>query len=200
VTGCLQNGRREAAEYFARRGAHLDLEGAAGVGRLDVVQSFFDDDGRVKSTATPQQMQDGFSWACEFGRTSVVEFLLRRGMAVDAKLKHYGQTGLHWAAYGGHFETAKLLLDRGAPVDVKDESFGGTPLGWSLYSWGDVAESESGPYYEVVALLSRAGARLDHPWYAVDPLRQRALERAQSDPRMRAALGGQLARNADQTN
>src|SRR5688572_19708261 len=40
VNGCLHNGRGEAAEFFASRGARLDLEGAAGVGRLDVVQGF----------------------------------------------------------------------------------------------------------------------------------------------------------------
>jgi len=38
---CLANGRPEAAEYLASRGAPVDFESAAGVGRLDVVQSFF---------------------------------------------------------------------------------------------------------------------------------------------------------------
>ena len=52
VNGCLHNGRGEAAEFFASRGARLDLEGAAGVGRLDVVKSFFNDDGSLKPTAT----------------------------------------------------------------------------------------------------------------------------------------------------
>jgi hypothetical protein len=35
VNDCLHNGRGEAAEYLATCGARLDLEGAAGVGRLD---------------------------------------------------------------------------------------------------------------------------------------------------------------------
>src|SRR5215468_6876118 len=60
VNGCLHNGRGEAAEYFASRGARLDLEGAAGVGRLDVVKSFFKEDGILKPSATQQQMKDGF--------------------------------------------------------------------------------------------------------------------------------------------
>jgi hypothetical protein len=189
VVGCLHNGRKEAAEFLAARGAHLDLEGAAGVGRLDVVQSFFNVDGSLKSDATPQQMQDGFAWACEFGRTSVVDFLLQRGMAMDARLKHHGQTGLHWAAYGGHVDTVKLLLDRGAPVDAKDETFGGTPLGWALYFWGDLTEGELDRYYEVVTLLVRAGSKLDPQWYAEDQGRNRCLDKARSDPRMRTALG-----------
>src|SRR5262249_35734802 len=36
IRDCLANGRGRAAEFIAARGAKLDLEGAAGVGRLDV--------------------------------------------------------------------------------------------------------------------------------------------------------------------
>ncbi len=70
VNGCLANGRDDAAEFLASRGAPLDLEGAAGVGRLDIVKSFFNPDGSLKETATMAQMKDGFTWACEYGRTS----------------------------------------------------------------------------------------------------------------------------------
>jgi len=184
VNGCLHNGRGEAAEFLASRGARLDLEGAAGVGRLDVVKSLFQD-------TKPQQLKAGFAWACEFGRTSVVDFLLQSGMEPDAKLKHDGQTGLHWAALGGHLETVRLLLERGAPVDAKDESYGGTPLGWALYGWGGRTE-DRGAYYEVVTLLARAGAELDPQWYEDDEDRRRAVERLRSDPRMQAALRGEM--------
>ena len=84
VNGCLHNGRGAAAEFLASRGARLDLEGAAGVGRLDVVTGFFTDEGRLKPTATEQQAKDGFAWACEFGRTSVVECLLGNGRCIVA--------------------------------------------------------------------------------------------------------------------
>jgi hypothetical protein len=194
VNGCLHNGRGEAAEFFARCGARLDLEGAAGVGRLDVVKSFFRDDGSLKPPGTQQQMKDGFAWACEFGRTRVVEFLLHKGMEVDAKLKHDGQTGLHWAALHGHADTIKLLLARGASVDAKDERYGGTPLGWALYAWGNATQrhAERGRYYEVVALLVRAGAMLDSQWYEDDEDRRRAATKMGSDPLMLAALGGKM--------
>jgi ankyrin repeat protein len=172
VNGCLRNGRGAAAEFFASRGARLDLEGAAGVGQLDVLKSFFNHDSSLRPPATEQQMRDGFAWACEFGRTSVVDFLLQRGMEVDAKLRHHGQTGLHWAAHGGHVDTVKLLLERGAPVDAKDESFGRTPLGWALFTWSKgnatVREAERERYYEVTALLVRAGASIDPKWYEDD--------------------------------
>jgi len=193
VNGCLHNGRKEAAEYFAAHGAKLDLEAAAGVGRLDVVKSFFKADGSLKRVATQQQLQDGFAWACQFGRTEVVDFLLNHGIELDAKLKHDGQTGLHWAAYGGHADTVKLLLDRGAPVDVKDASYDGTPLDWAIYAWGNMSErlAERGRYYDVVALLARAGAKSDSRWYEDDVERGRAIKKLHSDPRMLAALRGE---------
>jgi ankyrin repeat protein len=193
VNGCLHNGRGEAAEFFASRGARLDLEAAAGVGRLDVVKSFFNDDGSLKPTATEQQVKDGFAWACEFGRTSVVEFLLEKSIKIDARLKHDGQTGLHWAAYQGHEETVDALLRRGAPVDAKDESHGGTPLGWALYAWGTASDTEvrRGQYYDVVALLSQAGAQLDLQGHSDDDDWRRILAKARSDPRMMAALRGE---------
>jgi ankyrin repeat protein len=192
VTDSLHNGRGEAAELLAKHGARLDLEGAAGVGRLDIVRSFFNDDGSLKPPATPKQMKNGFAWACEFGRTTVVDFLLQRGTELSAKLPHNGQTGLHWAAYGGHAKTVKLLLERGALVDAKDESFDGTPLGWTLYAWGN--SSERGHYYEVVALLVRAGAKLDSPWFEVDDEeRRRTVQTLRADSRMQAALRGEIS-------
>jgi ankyrin repeat protein len=191
---CLHNRRGEAAELFASRGARLDLESAAGVGRLEVVKSFFNDDGGLKPSATQQLMKDGFAWACEFGRTSIVDFLLEKGMEVDAKLRDDGETGLHYAACGGQAETVKLLLQRGAPVDAKDESHGGTPLGWALNAWGSATarEAERRRYYELVALLVQAGAKIDPQWYEGDVRRQRAAAKMQSDPRMVAALRGQM--------
>jgi hypothetical protein len=194
VNGCLHNGRGQAAEFLAARGARLDLEGAAGVGRLNVVMSFFNDDGSLKSPATEKQMKDGFAWACEFGRTGVVEFLLQRGMHAAAKLHQEGEeTGLHWAAYQGHAEIVRLLLERGAPVDARETRHDGTPLGWALYGWSTSPDkAERRGYYEVVSLLTRAGAQLDPQWYEGDADRQRAARKIQSDPRLLAALRGQM--------
>ena len=188
VVSCLRNGRGEAAEFLAKHGGRLELEAAAGVGRLDIVRTFFGDDGGLKP-----QMQNGFAWACEFGRTAVVDFLLEKGMEVDGKLPHNGQTGLHWAACGGHADTVKLLLERGAPVEAMDESFGGTPLEWALYGWGNAPGTVERGDYEAIALLVRAGARLDSQWFeGDDESRQRAVRKLRSDPRMQAALRGEL--------
>ena len=187
VNACLHNGRGEAAAHLASLGARLDLEGAAGVGRLDAVASFFDEQGRLRPPLTADQLKSGFAMACQFGRIDVVRFLLERGVRADERLES-GETGLHWASYGGHSETVGLLLDRGASVDVVERTYGGTPLGWALYAWGGVEPDRREPYYDVVARLVRAGARLDPGWYTDDEQRQRALSRLRADPRMRDAL------------
>jgi ankyrin repeat protein len=186
INSCLANGRPEAAGYLAERGGPLDLEAAAGIGRLDLVKSFFNPDGSLKPLATIAQLKDGFTWACEYGRSEVVEFLLDRGVNVSEVLpRPHKQTGLHWAAYGGHVETVKALLKRQPPLDVRDASFGATPLGWAVHGWWerrdrDPAQRE--PYYETVALLVAAGAPVEPAWLSE--------ENAQADARLFAALTG----------
>jgi ankyrin repeat protein len=183
VNGCLRNGRDEAAAFLASRGAEVDLEAAAGIGHLDLVKPCFDEHGRLKPPSTPEQMKDGFAWACEFGRAEVVQFLLERGMDVRARLKHHGQTGLHWAAGGGHLETAKILLENGAPVDATDEEWNATPVQWALHGWQNrrtpVAVER---YYAVVRLLVAAGASVRSEWLDEDAIR--------ADPAMQEALRG----------
>src|ERR1041384_3959276 len=125
VNSCLANGRPEASQFLAGRGALLDLEGAAGVGRLDIVRSFFNDDGSLKSTATKPQLESGFMWACEYGHTNVVEFILDKGF--DPGTLAHGMTGLHWAMVGGHLDTIRLLLDRNAPLEIEN-CYGGAVL------------------------------------------------------------------------
>src|ERR1700761_4718107 len=61
VVACLHNGRGQAAEILAAKGARLDLEGAAGVGALDRVKEFIAEDGGVKALATGERLGGGFS-------------------------------------------------------------------------------------------------------------------------------------------
>jgi hypothetical protein len=181
VRACLANGRPRGAELMAERGARLDLEGAAGIGQIELVKAFFHEDGALKPNATETQMRDGFAWACEYGRTAVVEFLLDRGMEIDAKLKHHGQTGLHWAAYNAHTDTVKLLLTRQAAVDAKDETWGTTPLGWAIHAWCERPRPEvRGRFYDVAGVLVGAGASVRPEWLAEETIR--------GDDRMLAAL------------
>ena len=184
VNSCLANGRASAAEHLVRRGAPLDLEGAAGLGRLDILASYFDADGRLEPIATMAQMRDGFTRACAYGRTLVVEFLLDRGRNAGARFSDEvwkQTTGLHLAAFGGHVDTVRALLDRQAPVDAKDDTYGTTPLNWALYAWGNEAgAAPAARHHQVVALLVAAGAEVDAEWLADEKVR--------ADPQMLAAL------------
>jgi hypothetical protein len=185
VNACLANGRGRAAAYLADRGARLDLEGAAGVGQMDVVKSFFNEDGSLKVNATKEQMKSGFNWACEYGWLKIVDFLLQRG--IDVGERHRGETGLHWAAHDAHVEIVKLLLERKAPIDVEDERWSGTPLEWALHGWLNPSpEILSHGYYEVAALLVAAGSTVSADWLVSEKVR--------ADPRMLAALGAKVSR------
>lgn len=194
VNACLHNGRGEAAEFLACRGALLDLEGAAGVGRLDIVTSFVDEyTGELRGGATPQQMHDGFGWACGFGRNQVVEYLLDHGVGLNTRLAG-GETGLHWAAWEGLADTVALLLDQKAAVDVTDSTHGGTPLDWAVYGWASrlAGQRERRTYHETVARLVRAGSPVREEWLADGVDRVHAAGKVLSDPRMAMALRGDL--------
>ncbi len=165
VLGALRNGHLESAEFLARRGAQLDLEGAAGVGRLDVVESFFNENGDLKAVATKAQMEAGFAWACEYGKNNVVDFLLKKGIDVSAQ-GNTGLTGLHWAVVGGQLKTIELLLERGAPLEAVNV-YGGTVLGQAL--WSAMNGNRNIDYVPIIERLIRAGAKVDDgllSWFA----------------------------------
>ena len=191
VRGCLANGRLAAAQFLAARGARLDLEGAAGIGRLDVVQSCFDDDDTRKPIVTVENMHAAFGAACTYGQLAVAEFLLGRGVPPDARLGDHGQMGLHWAALGGHADIVALLLDRHAPVDVVDATYHGTPLSWALHGWCEPPYgTPTDRYYDVIALLVRAGAVVNSGWLDDGAASTPFTRKLRADPRMMTALSG----------
>ena len=184
VDACLANGCPEAAEYLASRGAPLDLAGAAGIGRLDVLTTFFDEHGGLRTNASQAQMQSALSWACWYGHPDVVDFLLERGMDVGARLSVHGegQTALHVAAFAAQVDVVKVLLRRGAPVNVTDTTWGTAPLVWALHAWSEEPKAPPERYRKVVAMLVAAGAVVK-PALLDD-------EKVRSDPKMLAALTG----------
>jgi Ankyrin repeats (3 copies) len=156
VTGCLANGRLKAAEFLASRGARLDLAGAAALGRLDVVKSFFGEAGSLKPNAAKEQLEEGFLFACGYGHSDVVEFLLIKG-ADPAAHRGDGQTGMHWAVIGGNLETVELLLRYKAPLEVKN-TYGGTVLDQTLWSVAHGGDPDL--YIAILEVLVAAGAKI----------------------------------------
>src|SRR5882672_10969751 len=136
LISALHNDRPEAAAFLAARGARLDLEGAAGVGRLDVVKSFFKESIRTESgsdrdarhrestntepgaVATGSFPRRSASWVDEYGtgsgsdRISSDRVSLLQG-ATNAQL----QSGFIWACEYGRKEVVEFLLDKG--VDLR---------------------------------------------------------------------------------
>jgi ankyrin repeat protein len=122
------------------------------VGRLDIVESFFDPGAGLKANATNTQMELGFIWACEYGRNNVVEFLLDRGIDPFAQ-QNTGLTGLHWAIVGAQPKTVKLLLQRGASLEARNR-YGGTPLGQALWC---KSNNDDVDYMPIIEMLIQAG-------------------------------------------
>jgi len=155
VRASLANGCFDAAVYLAEHGARLDLESAAGLGRLEVVKTYFDDQGKLKPRTTEEQFKSAFFQACCWGRNNVVQFLLEKGVDIKAHDAD-GQTGLHWAAIGGQLETIKLLLKYDPPLEARNV-YGGTVLGQAAWSASHGGEPEK--YAAIIETLTRAGAK-----------------------------------------
>jgi len=160
VLACFANGQPDAARFLADHGAPLDLEAAAGVGRLELVKGFFELGGKLKPPATKRQLQNGFLWACMRGQEDVVIFLLERGADL-LDPADTGATALHWAAGAGHLGLVKLFLERGAPLEIINR-WGGTVLEHAGHGF------EHGPvdahFVPTFETLLAAGAKIRGAW------------------------------------
>ena len=161
----------DAADTLTRLGARVDtIVAAAGLGRADLVGQFIDDDGRLKpdvplaAVRWPRVQKDprahlelALIWAAGFGRTGVVDLLLRKGADLGGK-DNQGFTALHSAAFYGHLETVELLLLRHAPLEAENV-YGGTVLSSTI--WASVHAGLDIDYVPIVQRLIAAGARID---------------------------------------
>jgi len=147
-------GSRQVADLLLENGAasQLNMWAAAGLGMLDVVQSFFLSPGKLKPNAgqtrsrkladgqwgrTPppesytELVSEAFYIAARNGHLEVAKFLLEKGADINCR-GFFGAPGVHWAAINGHKEMVDFLIARGADIHLRDEEFGATPLGWAL--------------------------------------------------------------------
>ena len=174
VLGALANGRPEAAAYLAERGARLNLEAAAGVGRLDVVKSFF----KSKTRLGNKRLQSAFLYACAGGHKDVVAFLLDNGVDL-ADGGGDGQTPLHWAVIFGQLEMVKLLLKHKPPLESRN-MYGGTVLGQTM--WSAAHGGDPKVYAEIIETLIAAGAEVPPRHVPVNKSIDDLLRRYGSEP------------------
>ena len=178
VLGALANGRPEAAAYLAEHGARLNLEAAAGLGRLDVVKSFFKEEGRRKTKRGKKQLQSAFLYAVGHGHKDVVEFLLDKGVDL-ADGGPVGQTPLHWAVIDGQLEMVKLLLKYKPPLESRN-IYGGTVLGQTM--WSAAHGGDPKVYAEIIETLIAAGAEVPPRHVPVNKSIDALLRRYGSEP------------------
>ena len=159
------------AETLARRGARIDnVISAAALGRIELVDSFVDEGGKLKphvplaDVPWPRLPKDSdvhlghaLTWASAFGHGDVVELLLRKG--VDASGRDGDATALHFAAAYGRMDIVRDLLNHGAALETLN-SYGGTVLDGTI--WYAMNSPIKGvDYATVVRELIEAGARVD---------------------------------------
>lgn len=167
VRSCLANGCPEAASHMAARGALLDLEGAAGIGRLDVVAQYFE----PPHTVSDADGATALITAAWYDQRDVVRLLLDHGVDAGARAPQDARTALHIAAYRGNTALVELLLERGAPVNVNDAVYGTPPLVWALHAWLVERRTNEDGYRRVLRMLADAGAHVKPEWLEDDRLR-----------------------------
>jgi len=100
------------------------------------VKSFLDQKKKVDINAPdPEFKMPPLHLAALFGKTKVVELLLKRGANVQQR-DQGKRTALHSAAFLGRFGVAKILLDRGIDVAVRgdddDTAMDSTKVDWGM--------------------------------------------------------------------
>jgi ankyrin repeat protein len=128
----LAFGMSNAAKALARRGAHIDLPAAAGLGRVD-------DAARLLPSADAEARHHALSLAAQHGHAKIACLLLDAGEdpnRYNLEGNHAHSTPLHQAVLGGHKSVVRLLIERGARLDIRDTIWQSTPLGWARHGGG----------------------------------------------------------------
>ena len=164
-------GARDVAEVLLAHGAQpqLNMWCAAGLGMLDVVQSFWVSPNTLKPGAgqvrscdlgngkwgnapAPESyaelVSEAFYIAARNGHVEVARFLLERGADINCR-GFFGAPGLHWAAINGHKAMVEFLIANGADLHLRDQQFNSTPLGWAM----------EGKQTEIMQMLQAQGVR-----------------------------------------
>ena len=167
LNGPLGEDAPGTALELIRRGAKMDIRHAAALGRLDLIQRFFNGDELPKSliplpaetSEAKLLIEQAFIYACQYGQNRICKFLLDQGVDPSSQAG-VGQTGLHYAAHHGQLETVKMLIARNAPLEVKN-MYGGTVLGQAL--WSAFNEPHKN-HLQIVEVLIDAGAVVEPDW------------------------------------
>ncbi len=119
VLSAVYSGRAEIRDLLLARGAHLELQDAAAVGRLERVKEIVEANPARAKSFSP----DGFpvvALACVFGQFDIARYLAEKGGDVNAvSTNGTGYNALTGAVTGGHTEIVKWLLESGADPNYR---------------------------------------------------------------------------------
>ena len=122
----------------------FNLRIAGALGRVELMRSFFDGNGRLRPEAGHHRefhrphsgfppwrptddpgeiLAEALGWAARSGRVNAMALLLERGGDINAE--PYNGTALHWAVARQQVDAAAWLLDHGADINRR-AGFGGT--------------------------------------------------------------------------
>lgn len=144
---------------LVERGASVsNLRMAAALDRVDLIESFFNDDGSLKPEAgkidwpfgnlsslkqpgSAQSVEprniinNAFVYACAHDSLAAAKSLLRSGAEVNAIPPgfDYAGTALHNAALHGHRAMVEWLLEEGADPNIRDAKVNNMAAGWADY-------------------------------------------------------------------
>jgi uncharacterized protein len=119
ILAAVYSGRREVRDLLLSRGTTLEPHEAIAAGHLESVQRLVDKDPALAKAYSP----DGFpvfALAAAFGHLGVVQYLLEKGVNVNAAATNgTGYTALTGAVTGGHKDVVALLLKNGADPNYR---------------------------------------------------------------------------------
>jgi uncharacterized protein len=144
---------RDTIAVLLERGAKIqNLRTAAALGRLELIENYFNPDGSLKPEAGkiswpfgehkktwPDDRQsiinNAFVYACMHGHIDAAKLLREKGAEINAIPDgfDYAGTGLHYAALNGHRVMVEFLLAHGADRNLADTKVGTTAAGWAEY-------------------------------------------------------------------
>ena len=104
----------------------MTLQQAATDGDTEMVRMLLARGGDVDGKIGDVAQETALHVAAQFGRTTIVDMLLKAGAQVD-DLDLAGQTPLHGAASAGHVDIVRVLMLQGARLNCVDKE-GNTPL------------------------------------------------------------------------
>ncbi len=130
-----------------------NVEIAAGLGELELVERFVDE-----GSISCGELEEAFWCACKYGQTDVAEYLLKRGVDINAR-GGANNTGLMLASQRGRRDMVEMLLGYGTSVALKND-YGGTALGSTMYFLANHPVSDA-DYAGVIELLLNAGSEFN---------------------------------------